>query len=275
MDHAVSQALSLILQDLAVTPTCFPFAYDDVDVMLFKPLQPLRELRRPQVTQLAIDACAAISQPSRAGYHFFVKTFSPPHDGAKNQHFFAAVGAGHPIKDLAAAQRADLPPTLDAVLLADLRVKQTQIVIDLGDRRDGRILSTLAEPLLDGDGGRNAGEQIDVRLRHDLKKLARVSGKAVDVTALAFPVDDVEGQRGLSRPAQTGDDHEAISGDVEADIFKVVLFGADYGNGVLIFSCALQLLYPGTLPKQRHERGCGCCFQIGPKINAGVRVFDA
>ena len=109
-------------------------------------------------------------------------------------------------------------------------------MIDLGDRRDGRILSALAEPLLDGDGGRNAGEQIDVRLRHDLKKLPRVSGKAVDVTALAFRVDDIEGQRGLSGPAQAGDDHEAISGDVEADIFKIVLFGADYGNGVLIFS---------------------------------------
>jgi hypothetical protein len=162
-----------------------------------------------------------------------VETFSPPYDGAKNQHFFAAIGTGHPVEDLAAAQRADLPAALDAVLLADFRVKQTQIVIDLGDRRDGRILSALAEPLLDGDRGGNAGEQIDVRLRHDLQKLARVCGKAVDVTPLAFRVDDVEGQRGLSRPAETGDDDELITGNLEVNILEIVLLRADDRNGVL------------------------------------------
>ena len=233
MDHAVSQAQPLIDQELDFTPARFALADDDVDVMLFEPLQSLGELGGSEIEQLAIDARPAIAQASRPGDYFFVESFPAPHDGAENHHFFAAVRAGNPIKNLAAAQRADLPPALNAVLFADLRVEQTQIVINLRDRRDGRILSPLAEPLLDSDGGWNAGKQIDVRLRHDLKKLPRVSGKAVEVAPLSFRVNDVESQRRFARPAQAGDDHELISRDVEADIFEIVLLGADNSNGVL------------------------------------------
>jgi hypothetical protein len=58
-----------------------------------------------------------------------------------------------------------------------------------------------AELLLDSDGGRNAGKQIDVRLRHNLKKLPGISGKAVEVAPLSFRVNDIESQRGFARPA--------------------------------------------------------------------------
>src|SRR5262245_41953042 len=115
-------------------------------------------------------------------------------------------------------------------------------MIDLRHRGNGRFLATLAEPLLDSDCRRYAGEEIDVRLRHDLKKLPSVRRKAVDITPLAFRVDDVEGQRGFSRATQAGDDHEKVSRDVEADILKVVLLGADDSNGV-IFPCRLERLH--------------------------------
>src|SRR6516164_794148 len=120
MDHAVSQAQPLIDQELDFTHARFALADDDVDVMLFEPLQSLGELGGSEIQQLAIDARPTIAQASRAGDYFLVESFPAPHDGAENHHFFAAVRAGNPIKNLAAAQRADLPAALDAVLFADL-----------------------------------------------------------------------------------------------------------------------------------------------------------
>ena len=116
-------------------------------------------------------------------------------------------------------QRVNLPAALDAVLFADLGVEQAQVMINLRNRGDRRFFAALAEPLLDGDGRRYAGDIVDVRPRHHFEKLPRVSGKAVDVAALSFGVDDIEGQRRFSRTAEAGEDHEAVARNVQADIF--------------------------------------------------------
>ena len=42
---------------------------------------------------------------------------------------------------------------------------------------------------------------LDVRLLHHLEELARVGGQALDVAALAFGVDGVEGEARLARAA--------------------------------------------------------------------------
>src|SRR5881398_2899744 len=98
----------------------FGFADDDVDVMLFKSLQAVAKLRRPEIHQLAVDTRPPIAETARAG-----------------DNFFAAVGAGDAIENLASRQRANLPSALDAVLFSDFGIKQTQIVIDLRDGRYG------------------------------------------------------------------------------------------------------------------------------------------
>ena len=116
-------------------------------------------------------------------------------------------------------KRVNLPAALDAVLLADLRVEQAQVMIDLGHRGDGGFFAALAEPLFDGHGRRDAGDIVDVGPRHHFEKLARVGRQTVDVAALAFGVDDIEGERRFSRAAQAGEDDEAIARNVDADIF--------------------------------------------------------
>src|SRR5262245_5153445 len=239
MNHAVPNSEPLIYERFHLASARFRLADHDVDVMFFKPLQPLGELRRSEVEQFTVDPCPAVSQPSRAGDHFLVETFAPAHDGAQDHHLFTAIGTTDAVENLTATEGANLPAALNAVLFSDFGVKEPQVVIDLLHGCNGRFLTPLAAPLLDGDRRRYAGEQIDVGLRHDLKKLPCVRGKAIDVTPLTFRVDDVESQRGFSRAAQAGDDHETVSRDVKADVLKVVLLGADNSNGI-IFPCTLE-----------------------------------
>ena len=219
VNDAVAQAQPLIDHRFDLAAAGFGFADDDVDVVFFEAFESVGQLRRAQVHELAVDARPAIAQPARAGDHFFVKTFAAAHDRTQNQNFFAAVGAADAVEDLAARQRVNLPAALHAVLFADLRVEQTQVVINLGDRGDGGFFSALAETLLDGDGRRNAGDIVDVGPRHDFEKLARVGGQAVEVAPLAFGVNDVEGERRFARAAQTGEDDETVARNIQADVF--------------------------------------------------------
>ena len=76
--------------------------------------------------------------------------------------------------------------------------------------------------LLDGDGGRQALDQIHIGLVHQLQKLARVGAQAFNITALAFGIQGVESERRLARTAEPGDDNQLVARDIEVDIFKVV-----------------------------------------------------
>ena len=135
--------------------------------------------------------------------------------------------------DLFARQRRQRLAALRAVLDADLGVEQAQVVVDLGHGRHRRLLAAAAEALLDRDGRRHAGEQIDVGPRQDLHVLARIGGEAVQIAALPLGVDDVEGESRLPRAAQSGDDDQLIARQVEGEIAQVVLLGADDAHASL------------------------------------------
>jgi hypothetical protein len=95
--------------------------------------------------------------------------------------------------------------------------------VDLGDGADGGARIARGGFLLDGDGGRQAVDLIDVRLLHHLQELPRVSGEALDVAALALGIDRVEGERGFARAGQSGEHHELVARNVEIDVFEIVL----------------------------------------------------
>ena len=97
--------------------------------------------------------------------------------------------------------------------------------------RGGRLL-------LDGDRGREAVDQIDVGLLHLLEKLARVGRQRLDVAALPFGVNRVEGERRLARARQPGDDRELVPRNIDVDIAKVMNAGAAYGYPALTHLCA-------------------------------------
>ena len=86
--------------------------------------------------------------------------------------------------------------------------------------------------LVDGDGGAEALDVVDVGLLHAAEELAGVGGEGLDVAALALGVDGVEGEGTLARAGEAGDNHELVSGDRDVDVLEVMLAGAFDEDGI-------------------------------------------
>ena len=111
---------------------------------------------------------------------------------------------------------------LGAMRRAGAGKQQAQVVVDFGDGADRGSWVVAGGFLLDGNGRRQAFDQIDIRLVHALQKLPRIGREAFHIAALAFGVQRVKGQTGFPRTRQTGDHHQLVARDVNVDIFQVV-----------------------------------------------------
>ena len=80
----------------------------------------------------------------------------------------------HVVHHLRHRLRGERDAVLGAVRLADAGEEQPQVVVDFGDRADGGARVVAGRLLLDGDGGRQALDQVHVRLFHELQELPRV-----------------------------------------------------------------------------------------------------
>jgi hypothetical protein len=74
------------------------------------------------------------------------------------------------------------------------------------------------------------GALLDVRLLHHLQELAGIGRKRLDIPPLPFRIDGVEGEAGLARPAEAGDDRQALARDIDIDSLEVVLPGTAHRN---------------------------------------------
>ena len=117
-----------------------------------------------------------------------------------------------------------------AVGLSDPGVEEPQVVVDLGGGSDRGARVLAHGLLLDRDGGRQTLDGVDVGLGHLLEKLARVGGERLDVAPLALGVEGVEGEGGLARSGEAGDDDQAIARNPEVQILEVVLACAAYAD---------------------------------------------
>jgi hypothetical protein len=113
---------------------------------------------------------------------------------------------------------------------ADGGIEDAQIIVNFGDGSDGGARAAIRGFLLDGDGGAEAIDGIDFGALHLIEELARVGGEGFDVAALSFGIDGVEGEGGFAGAAESGDDGEGIAGDLDVDIFEIVLAGAVHGD---------------------------------------------
>ena len=124
----------------------------------------------------------------------------------------------HPVDDLLGGLAGHGPPAGRAVGMADAGVEEAQVVVDLGDRPHRRARVAGGRLLVDGDGRREALDEVDVGLVHLAQELAGVGRERLDVAALALGVDGVEGQGGLARSRQPGEDDQPVPGQVEGDV---------------------------------------------------------
>jgi hypothetical protein len=128
----------------------------------------------------------------------------------------------HVVHHLCHGLRLQRDAVLRAVGRANARVEQAQVVVDLGHRahRGARVVARRL--LLDGDRRRQALDQVDVGLLHELEELARVGRQRLDVAALPLGVERVEGERGLARARQPGDHHQFFARQLKVDVLEVV-----------------------------------------------------
>ena len=129
--------------------------------------------------------------------------------------------------------RDHLAPADRAVGDAGAGEEQAQVVVDLGHRADGGARVVRGALLVDGDGRGEAFDVIHIRLVHLPEELAGVGRERLDVAALAFGEDGIEGQRGFARTGQPGDDDKLVARDLDGDILQVVVARADDADDVL------------------------------------------
>ena len=120
-----------------------------------------------------------------------------------------------------------------AVRVADPGEQEPEVVVDLGDRADGRARVPARALLVDRDRRRQAVDLVDVGLLHLAEELAGVGAQALDVAALPLGVDRVEGEAALAAPGQPGDHDEPVARERDGDVLEVVLACAANDDPVL------------------------------------------
>ncbi len=101
-----------------------------------------------------------------------------------------------------------------------------RVVVDLGDGPDRRAGGAHGVPLLDRHGGRDPLDRVDRGAVDPLEELARVGAEGLDVAPLPLGEEGVEGEGGLPRARDSGDDDVLPPRDLEVESLEVVLAAA-------------------------------------------------
>lgn len=96
------------------------------------------------------------------------------HHGRQDHQLGVGRQRQHGIHHLRHALRFQRLAVLRAVGRAGAGVQQAQVVVDLGDGADGGARVVAGGLLFDRDGRRQAFDQVDVRLFHQLQELPRI-----------------------------------------------------------------------------------------------------
>ena len=227
---------------------------DDVDVV---PLVAVECWRLVDLVHLAVDADPDEPGAAHVVEHLPVLAPLVADHGAEHERARSGRLREDRVDDLLHRLAADHLPAVRAVRDAGAREEQAQVVVDLGDRGDGRSRVARDAPLVDRDGGRESLDVVDVRLLHEAQELPRVCRERLHVAALALRVDRVERERGLAGAGDPREHDQAIAGDLHRDVAQVVLARA--GDDDLIEArpgsavrhrCRL-LAGPGAIPGRR------------------------
>ena len=139
---------------------------------------------------------------------------------------------------------------------ADAGVQEAQVVVDLGDRADGRPRVPGGRLLVDRDGRGQALDEVDVRLVHLAEELPGVRRQRLHVPSLPLGVDRVEGQGGLARPGQAGEHDQRVPREVQRDVLEVVLPSPPNYKHVAHERTPYKCDVPNARSRLLHARSC-------------------
>lgn len=179
---------------------------------------------------LAIDADALEAGLLPLGELFPVLALAAADDRGEEEQAGAFGERQDAVDHLADGLRGDRQAGRRAVWDADARPEQAHVIVDLGDRRDGRARIARRRLLLDRDGGGEALDMIDIGLLHQLEELAGISRERLDIAALALGIDGVEGEARLAGAGQAGDHRQRVARDVDVHALEIMLARAADGN---------------------------------------------
>ena len=204
-------------------------------------LAAVEEERLGEVAHLAVDA-GAKALLVKLIEQVLKLALAAADDGRHDGDALAVAQFEDALHDLLGGLAGDGAAAVGAVRRADGGVEEAKVVVDLGDGADGGAGAAAGGFLLDGDGGAEALDGVDVGALDLVEKLARVGGEGLDIAALALGVDGVEGERALAGAGEAGDHGERVAGNAHVDVAQVVLaraahrdvsdgHGEEIGNG--------------------------------------------
>jgi hypothetical protein len=201
-----------------------PLHREPVDDHLDGVLLLLLELRRlGQRVHHPVDAGPGVALGLQLAEQVDVLALAAPDHRRQHLEAGALVHGQHAVDDLLGRLLGDRLAADRAVRLADARVEQPQVVVDLGDRADRRARVARGRLLVDRDRRGQALDEVDVRLVHLPEELPRIGRQRLDVSPLTLGEDRVERQARLARAGQAGEHDHRLARQVEADIAEVVL----------------------------------------------------
>ena len=181
------------------------------------------ELRRVvELDNAPIDAHAHEALAGKLDQRCGVLALAIADDRREQRHRGVFRQPQHLVHHLADGLRGEVDAVIRAARHAGTREQQAQVVVDLGDRADGRSRIVRRRLLLDRDRRREAFDGIDVRLVHHGEELARIRGKRFHVAPLPLGIQGVERQRGFARAGKAGEHDQPVPRQIEIDVLEIV-----------------------------------------------------
>src|SRR5216684_39497 len=186
-----------------------------------------------QVINFAIHAHAHIARTAHILKDIFILALASLHKWSKQHNARIFRESEHRIDNLLDGLLAYLAPAFRAVGMADTRVQQSHIIINLGHGPNRRARIMRGSLLVNGDGGRESVDMVDIRLLHFIEELACIGRERLDIAALSFREDGVESQAALARTREAGDHHQPVARYGYINIFEIMFASTTNYNFVL------------------------------------------
>ena len=203
-----------------------------------------------ELVHISVNAHAGISALTGIREDLLVHTLLRSHHGRKHHKSLACGKHHHAVDYLIHRLLLDLLAANGTVGSSNSRIKQTEIVIYLGNsthRRTGILRRGL---LIDGYGGRKSLYRINIGLIHLPDEHTGIGGKRLHKSSMSLGIEGIESKGGFSRSRKPRKDNKLVSRNGHVYIFKVVGSCAFYyyiSGHIIFLPLGVSLSYRGAL----------------------------